>query len=149
MSKRIDAAQLKLAKAMRKDGKSWPAIAQATAASERGLRYNAAKNGWQTKGGSVPAVRQQRGNQIATLPDRTIDELAELVKSRLAVDIETSVEALASWRPAELELAQLEKRERVADSVQKRAASLFNIGQTEQPVVNIAVLSQLPDAINH
>jgi len=145
MSKRIDAAQLKLARAMRKEGKSWPAIAQATAASERGLRYNAAKNGWQTKGD----IRQQGGNQLAALPDKTIDELAELVKSRLAVDIETSVEALASWRPAELELAQLEKRERVADSVQKRAANLFNIGQTEQPVVNIAVLSQLPDAINH
>ena len=151
MAKRIDQAQFDLARKMRAAGESWPAIAKATKASERALRYNAAQNGWQAKGQSkqLPEAGKagKAGNGLAVIEERSIDELAELVKSKLAVDIESSVEALASWQPSELELPQLEKRERVADSVQKRAAALFNIGDSSQAVVNIAVLSQLPEAI--
>jgi len=77
-----------------------------------------------------------------------IGQLAELIKNRLAEDIQASVAALGALPPDSLELGQLEKRERVADSVQKRAANLFDIGQSDQAVVNIAVLSQLPEAIN-
>lgn len=151
MAKRIDQAQFDLARRMRAAGESWPAIAKATKASERALRYNAAQNGWQAKGQAkqLPEAGKagKAGNGLAVIEERSIDELAELVKTRLAVDIQSSVEALASWQPSELELPQLEKRERVADSVQKRAAALFNIGDSSQAVVNIAVLSQLPEAI--
>tara|TARA_R110000751_G_scaffold296364_1_gene405534 strand:- start:165 stop:698 length:534 start_codon:yes stop_codon:yes gene_type:complete len=154
MAKRIDQAQFDLAQKMRAAGESWSAIAKATKASERALRYNAAQNGWQAKGSKKAQLTAGKaiaksGNAIATIGERSIVELAELVKNSLAVDIEASVEALASWQPSELELGQLEKRERVADSVQKRAASLFDIGQPEQAVVNIAVLSQLPESITH
>ena len=148
MAKRIDQAQFDLARRMRAAGESWPAIAKATKASERALRYNAAQNGWQAKGQAKQLPEAGKaGNGLAAIEERSIDELAELVKSKLAVDIEASVSALASWQPSELELPQLEKRERVADSVQKRAAALFNIGDSSQAVVNIAVLSQLPEAI--
>jgi hypothetical protein len=150
MAKRIDQAQFSLARKMRAAGESWPAIAKATKASERALRYNAAQNGWQAKGQKQLPEAGKAGKAVgglAVIEERSIEELAELVKSRLAVDIQSSVEALASWQPSELELPQLEKRERVADSVQKRAAALFNIGDSSQAVVNIAVLSQLPEAI--
>ena len=76
-----------------------------------------------------------------------IERIAEVVKSRLANDIEASAIAIQSWQPSELDLPQLEKRERIAESVQKRAANLFDIGKNDQSVVNIAVLSQLPDAV--
>ena len=145
MAKRISAAQKALAKNLRAAGNSWPVVAEKTGISPRSLQYIAKADSWPDKG-SKHATSTAKPTQLAPVD---FGELADIVKSRLASDIETSVEALASWRPAELELAQLEKRERVADSVQKRAANLFNIGQTEQPVVNIAVLSQLPDAINH
>ena len=145
MAKRISAAQKALAKNLRAAGNSWPVVAEKTGISPRSLQYIAKADSWPDKG-SKHATSTAKPTQLAPVD---FGELADIVKSRLASDIETSVEALASWRPAELELAQLEKRERVADSVQKRAANLFNIGQTEQPVVNIAVLSQLPDTINH
>ena len=144
MAKRISAAQKALAKNLRAAGNSWPVVAKKTGISPRSLQYIAKADSWPDKG--FRANNTAKPTQLAPVD---FGELADIVKSRLASDIETSVEALASWRPAELELAQLEKRERVADSVQKRAANLFNIGQSDQPVVNIAVLSQLPDAINH
>ena len=152
MAKLIDKAQIKLAKELRENGESWPAIAKATGASERGLRYNASKNGWNNKGNkpkpALPANSNRRGKEVARLNDNDIKQLAELVKSQLANDIEASANALSGWQPNELDLPQLEKRERIAESVQKRAANLFNIGEEEKPVVNIAVLSQLPDSVN-
>ena len=147
---RLDVAQIKLAKELRAAGNSWEAIAKETGASVRGLRYNAEKNGWNNKGSAKKPIAKtgnKKGNEIANMDDSQIKQLAELVKSHLATDIETSAKALASWQPNELDLPQLQTRERIAESVQKRAANLFNIGENEQPVVNIAVLSQLPDQI--
>ena len=147
MSKRIDKAQLDLAKEMRAAGHSWEAIAAETGASVRGLRYNAEKNGWNNKPKTLPIAGKQKGKEVAKLDKGQIEELAELVQSQLAVDIETTAKTLANWQPSELDLPQLEKRERIAESVQKRAANLFDIGKSDQSVVNIAVLSQLPDAV--
>ena len=107
--------------------------------------------GWTAKG--QPAKKQlaagnQNGGPPAAIVEASLAGLGEMVKGRLAGDIQNSIAALESWEPGGLELSQLEKRERIADSVQKRAAVLFDIGQTESPVVNIAVLSQLPDSVN-
>ena len=144
MAKRISKAQKTLAKELRLAGNSWPIVAKKTGVYERSLQYLAKNENWPAKF-AVPAKNTANRLDIC---DADIDGLAELVRNRLAKDIESSVIALESMPPAELELNQLEKREKVADSVQKRAASLFNIGETEKPVVNIAVLSQLPENVN-
>ena len=145
MAKRISTTQKALAKELRTAGNSWPAIAKKTGISERSLQYIAKADGWPSKC-SATANKPAKREAVAGLD---IVELAELIKNRLAGDIESSVSALEALPPAELELGQLEKRERVADSVQKRAANLFDIGQAEKPVVNIAVLSQLPEVVSH
>ena len=145
MAKRISKTQKALPKELRTTGNSWPAIAKKTGISERSLQYIAKADGWPSKC-SVTANKPAKREAVAGVD---IVELAELIKNRLAGDIESSVSALEALPPAELELGQLEKRERVAASVQKRAANLFAIGQAEKPVVNIAVLSQLPESVNH
>ena len=150
MAKRIDAAQIRLAKELRESGESWPAIAKATGASERGLRYQAEKGDWLNKGSKPKPAGKLAGkpaNGVEPMGQSEIERIAEVVKSRLANDIEASAIAIQSWQPSELDLPQLEKRERIAESVQKRAANLFDIGKNDQNVVNIAVLSQLPDAV--
>ena len=144
VAKRITNAQKALAKELRTAGNSWPAVSKKAGISERSLQYIAKAESWPLK-----CSPQKQPAKVGSLAPVDIGQLAELIKNRLAEDIESSVAALGALPPAALELGQLEKRERVADSVQKRAASLFNIGQPEQAVVNIAVLSQLPDSITH
>jgi hypothetical protein len=143
VAKRITNTQKALAKELRAAGNSWPAVSKKAGISERSLQYIAKAESWPVK--CSPQRQPAKADSIAPVD---IGQLAELIKNRLAEDIQASVAALGALPPASLELGQLEKRERVADSVQKRAASLFDIGQSEQAVVNIAVLSQLPEAIN-
>ena len=148
---RISREQLQIAKKLRQAGEGWDNIAKAAGASSRAIREHARRVGWTAKG--QPAKKQlaagnQNGGPPAAIVEASLAGLGEMVKGRLAGDIQNSIAALESWEPGGLELSQLEKRERIADSVQKRAAVLFDIGQTESPVVNIAVLSQLPDSVN-
>jgi len=143
VAKRITNAQKALARELRAAGNSWPAVAKKAGVSERSLQYIAKAEGWPVK--CSPQKQLAKADSLAPVD---IGQLAELIKNRLAEDIQASVAALGALPPDSLELGQLEKRERVADSVQKRAANLFDIGQSDQAVVNIAVLSQLPEAIN-
>ena len=76
---------------------------------------------------------------------KDLDDLAEILRVKLANDANDSVEALRSWKAGQLDLQEFEKRERIAESIQKRATSLLNIGEKQEPVVNIALMSQLPD----
>lgn len=135
--------QLRIAKRMRADGSSWKEISKETGASVRGLTYNAERNGWNLKGIAKPSSGKQ---SVAKLEEKSIDVIAELVRERLANDVESSANALANWQASDLDLRDWEKRERIAESIQKRASSLLNIGNQPENVVNIAVLSQLPEA---
>jgi len=69
------------------------------------------------------------------------------IKLRLQADVSAAVGALEQLPPADLALHQLAMRERVAADVTKRASTLFDIGGQDQALVNIAVLSQLPDVV--
>ena len=135
--------QLRIAKRMRAGGSSWKEISKETGASVRGLTYNAERNGWNLKAIAKPSNGKQ---SVAKVEARSIDVIAELVRERLANDVETSANALANWQASDLNLRDWEKRERIAESIQKRASSLLNIGNQPENVVNIAVLSQLPEA---
>lgn len=148
MAKRIGTDQIAIAKQMRQSGHSWPEIAKATRCSERGITYRAKQEGWMEKGEkpvAKPGKKQAKSNSLGIA---TIDEIAEKVRDMLANDIAGSAEALTNWSANTLDLRDLEKRERIAESIQKRAASLLNVGKNEENVVNIAVLSQLPEALN-
>ena len=70
---------------------------------------------------------------------------AEEVRTRIKSDGLRVLSALEALEPEELSLGHLATRERVAGDVLKRAESIFEMATKEQPVVNIAVLSQLPD----
>ena len=134
--------QLRIAKRMRADGASWREISKETGASVRGLTYNAKRNGWNLKDIAKPSSGRQ---SIAKMESKSIEVIAELVRERLANDVEASANTLANWQADDLDLRDWEKRERIAESIQKRASSLLNIGNQQENVVNIAVLSQLPE----
>lgn len=148
MAKRIGTDQIVIAKQMRQNGHSWPEIAKATRCSERGITYRAKQEGWLEKGEKPVAKPGKKQAKSDSLGIATIDEIAEKVRDMLANDIAGSAEALTNWSANALDLRDLEKRERIAESIQKRAASLLNVGKNEDNVVNIAVLSQLPEALN-
>lgn len=146
--RRLGTDQIAIAKRMRAEGATWPEIAKATRCSQRGLTSRAKKEGWLAKGSKTGTKQAVKQADKAKLEVESIDKLAELVRDKLADDILGSTNALSNWDASSLELRDLEKRERIAESIQKRAASLLNVGKTEDNVVNIAVLSQLPEALN-
>ena len=141
---RLTEDQLKLAREMRSKGASWKEIAKETGASARGLAYNAQKNGWNVFA-KVGNKVSNEGGLIAKAERRSLEVLADLVKEKLAIDVEASASALANWQADDLDLRDWQRREQIAESIQKRASSLLDIGNQDQNVVNIAVLSQLPE----
>lgn len=91
--------------------------------------------------GVVPS--QESGELVKVDRERS----ASNVKARIQDDVAAVLDALEAICPADLGLGQLATRERVASDVAKRAASVFDIEEREKPVVNIAVLSQLPEQV--
>lgn len=143
---KITEDQIRIAKGLRAKGETWPVIAKQTGASQRGLQYHAKRNGWNVAGIATAKPRKQSAKDLARSEAKTIEVIAELVRDSLANDVEASANALANWQADDLDLRDWEKRERIAESIQKRASSLLNIGNQPENVVNIAVLSQLPEA---
>jgi hypothetical protein len=134
MDKRIIEAATK----MKAAGHSWDAIAEKTGTSARTLRRHV------VVAKSWPKAGQKQDKSLA-ISAKDLDDLAEVLRLKLANDAHDSVEALRSWKAGQLDLQEFEKRERIAESIQKRATSLLNIGEKQEPVVNIALMSQLPD----
>jgi len=134
--------QVRLAKRMRAEGYAWQDIANKTGISLSGLTKKAYREGWSAKG--ITEMKSSDSTKIVG-----IDHIAELVREQLASDIQSSVGALSNIPANELQLSDLEKRERIAESIQKRASSLLNIGNsTDKPVINVAIMSQLPSSID-
>ena len=76
------------------------------------------------------------------------EKSAEDIRERLKVDVVRVLDALDAVLPSDLSLGQLVMRERVAGDVLKRAESVFQMVEKEKPVVNIALLSQMPDHLS-
>ena len=149
MGNRISEEQLKEAKRLREKGESWMNAAKAVGVSEKGLRYQANKRGW-IKGKKTPDRRplpsgKRSGKDLVKDQAFSLEEIAEKVRQKLSEDIHASASALDNWQAESLDLRDWQKREQIAESIQKRAASLLNVGNQQENVVNIAVLSQLPD----
>lgn len=135
---------LKKAKRLRAEGYAFEHIARETGCSVAGLARNAHRNGWFKRG-------QQKGssgnNSVAMV--ETVEQLAEVVRGELTDDIRATIAALKAFNPNDLSLRDLEKREQIATSVQKRADSLMHLTENNTPIINIAVMSQLPSSINN
>ena len=130
------------AKFLRAQGESWKGIANKTGATVKQLRYHADKHDWNYKG--LATIGQKdiaKDSKHSAKPEL----IAEIVERLLTEDIETSAQVLVTTDASQLSLRDWQKREQIAESIQKRAASLLNIGQKAESVVNIAVLSSLPD----
>lgn len=126
---------------MRAEGYTWNEIAKASNTSISRITRRAYAEGWSAKNVAKPKETVKAGAL-------SIESIAELVRDQLASDIQASVNALSNLPPNELPLRDLEKRERIAESVQKRAAALLNIGtNADKPVINVAIMSQLPASI--
>ena len=88
-----------------------------------------------------------RQNSVKLTDNLSVDTVktGERVKNMLVQDVERSAIALNQLEIDVTELKEWQKREQIAESIQKRANSLLNIGETTEPIVNIAVMAQLPD----
>ena len=135
----MDKTIIDAATQMKAAGHSWDAIAEKTGTSARTLRRHV------VVAKSWPKAGQKQDKSLA-ISAKDLDDLAEILRVKLANDANDSVEALRSWKAGQLDLQEFEKRERIAESIQKRATSLLNIGEKQEPVVNIALMSQLPDS---
>lgn len=96
-----------------------------------------------------PSGNIQSDKKARQLAERkAIDDVREIVRERLVGDLEASLDALDVNHPLDCEsLGDLLTRERIAELVQKRASSLLDLGEKDQAIVNIAILSNLPDAV--
>ena len=120
---------------MRARCSTWQEIAQEMKVSERTLQRH-------FKGTVTP---RQKSDKMADILSVDVVKTGENVKNMLVQDVERSAIALNQLEIDVTELKEWQKREQIAESIQKRASSLLNIGETNEPIVNIAVMAQLPD----
>ena len=143
--RRITEDQLRVARRERESGESWESIARKIGVSSRTLKRHAKDQEW-FDGATSRTNLDKAGQSLSKFDTKNIEEIADLVKKSLAIDVEASASALANWQADDLDLRDWQRREQIAESIQKRASSLLDIGNQPENVVNIAVLSQLPEA---
>lgn len=131
-------------------GKSLGQIAKTIKCDKSSVSKRSKREGWKTAeevlstvdGGLT--VAKQSGEIARTDGEKS----AEDIRERLKVDVVRVLDALDAVLPSDLSLGQLVMRERVAGDVLKRAESVFQMVEKEKPVVNIALLSQMPDNLS-
>ena len=133
----------KAARQLRQQGYSYQEIANQVGLSLKAVQVKSRALGWQ-KG-----KRALNKAESAVEARQTVEETREIVKNLVIEDIRQTLAALQNHSPDDIdELPQLLTRERIAESVQKRAGTLLGFDETDKNVVNIAILSQLPDDPN-
>lgn len=120
---------------MRARCSTWQEIAKEMKVSERTLQRHF-KN---------TVTPRQKSDKMADILSVDVVKTGENVKNLLVQDVERSAQALNQLEIDVTELKEWQKREQIAESIQKRASSLLNIGETNEPIINIAVMAQLPD----
>lgn len=139
---------MRVAKRERESGESWESIARKIGVSSRTLKRHAKDQEWfdgATSRTNLDKDLDKAGQSLSKFGTKNIEQIADLVKKSLAIDVEASAIALANWQADDLDLRDWQRREQIAESIQKRASSLLDIGNQAENVVNIAVLSQLPE----
>lgn len=148
--KQWDAARARYAR-----GESFEAIARSYGCHAVTIRTRAKKEGWvkevakfdhsvqkETDGQKEPLV-EKKGNS-PVLPQKPLDEIGKEVRSKLASNIQTTLERVSELRPEDMrEEVQLET---VLGSLTKRAATVFGWAETQSNVmVSVGLLGALPD----
>jgi hypothetical protein len=131
-------------------GDAFSRIANDLQCHETSLRYHARKQGWQRNVPVVSDISVQKemppiGNAVEKkATPRPIDEIGKEVRSRLAANIETTLERVSTLSPDDIrEEVQLET---VLASVTKRAATVFGWAEQQSNVlVSVGLLGALPD----
>ena len=130
----------KAARQLRQQGYSYQQISDQIGLSLKAVQIKSRSMGWK-KGKKALGKAESAGEAR-----QTVEETTEIVKSLVIEDIRQTLAALQNHSPEAIEeLPQLLTRERIAESVQKRAGTLLGFDETDKNVVNIAILSQLPD----
>jgi len=128
-------------------GKSPKEVAKAISCNKSSVCRRVKSEGWQKAEDVLAGVA--RGVAPSRVNGELVQEVAAVsadsIQQRIQHDVSAVLSALEAVSPDELALHQLAVRERIAGDVAKRAAGVFEIGERQQAVVNIAVLSQLPD----
>lgn len=151
----ISNAKISKAEARYKRGESFRVIAKDLQCSPAAIRYHALKGGWQREVAvltdiSVPKEMSPVGNPVErkgnslVAPAKPLDEIGKEVRSKLATNIQTTLERVSELRPEDMrEEVQLET---VLGSLTKRAATVFGWAETQSNVlVSVGLLGALPD----
>lgn len=130
------------AKLMRMAGSGWREISELLQINENTLKCRAHRERLPTLTATVKA-------EVAALPQKRINsslaETSQRVRDILAVDAESTALRLESYQPDNLRDEW--QREQIAGSLVKRAAATFDWSQQQsQLVLNVGIMSQLPDA---
>ena len=125
------------------EGAQVSAIARKLGCNRSSVTRRINKEDWQRAEVALESV--QVASASGEIAATNAELSAEEVRTRIKSDVLRVLSALEALGPEEMSLGHLATRERVAGDVLKRAESIFEMANKEQPVVNIAVLSQLPD----
>ena len=101
--------------------------------------------------GAKPATIRQRISTLGLRPLRervresTLDEASKIIRNALSEDVGATVDGLGRHDPTQIGLDDLEKRERVAASVTKRAATTYgwDTESSSPSVIRIGIMSQV------
>lgn len=139
------------ARARYEAGDAFSRIANDLQCHETSLRYHARKQGWQrnvvvqseTSLSQEKSPLERKGNSSG-IPTKPLDEIGKEVRSRLATNIQTTLERVSELRPEDIrEEVQLET---VLGSLTKRAATVFGWAESQGNVlVSVGLLGALPD----
>jgi hypothetical protein len=148
---RISKQQIAKAKARYEAGESLQVIANDLQCHMTAVRYHAVKGGWQKSANSVRQTlpskeitqSEKRGIPPA-IPQKPIEEIGIQVRSKLASNIQTTLDRVSELRPDDMkEEVQLET---VLGSLTKRAATVFGWSEAQAiPAVSLTLLGALPD----
>lgn len=151
----ISDAKISKAKARYTRGESLRVIAKDLQCSPAAIRYHALKGQWQREAPvcadiSVSTEMTPIGNPVErkgnspTITTKPLDEIGKEVRSRLASNIQTTLERVSTLSPEDIrEEVQLET---VLGSLTKRAATVFGWAEAQSNVlVSVGLLGALPD----
>ena len=128
-------------------GKSPLEVSKAIGCNKSSVCRRINRDGWVRAEAVLASVA--RGSAVVRQGDGEGGEVGKVrgenVKERLQADVDAVLTALEAILPNDLNLGQLAMREKVAGDLTKRAGTLFDMIEKEQPTFNIAVLAQLPD----
>lgn len=117
--------------------------------AEIGLQRNGNRKGNDiaSNNDNAMATRSNGLQRVDSSDGLSSEERRERVKERIRADVERVLDALDAIEPHQLTTSQLLLREKTAEVVLKRANAVFEMDTEKKPIINIAVMAQLPNEV--